>query len=598
MLNKYNEWLLRVRNLGLSNRIIITLLSISILTTVTEMFGIGILLPIFQFVKANGDISILSNDEGVWVYVVNFFNFFELQPTLVYLLAIGFSLFLLKQIFSYINTVYSFSISQKIMQDIRNRIFSSYIYANSSYHDGMLIGNLANIMVTEVNSAVRGSMVPVELAIYIIMLLGYTSLLFFISWEATVVSVIILLIASIFPQAWIKSTRKIGRKLVNSNTLLSEFLIHRMQSPKLVRLSGTEVAEINNFAGLIGVQKKHAIHIAILKARVEVVMEPVVIGIIMAFLYVSSTILLLPIEIIGIYLLIMMRLLPIVKGVISKWQTVQRYLGSIEVVENSLSEMKQSTEIDTGDISLTNVNNICFNNVSYSYKLSNYKTLNNISINIKANTTVAIVGPSGGGKSTLVDLLPRIRVPDYGTLSINNININKYTVSSLRRCISYVPQTPQIFDGTIKQHILYGKPKATYEEIIRASQMSGADEFIDILPNGYDTYVSEGATNLSGGQRQRLDLARALVKKSPILILDEPTSNLDAHSEKAFIRTLKGINSNNMTVIIISHRLHSILHSDQIIVLNNGSIEGIGTHKDLKVSNSWYSDAWKLQGEI
>ena len=207
-----------------------------------------------------------------------------------------------------------------------------------------------------------------------------------------------------------------------------------------------------------------------------------------------------------------------------------------------------------------------------------------------------MVGPSGSGKSTLIDLLLRLRIPTKGFIQVDNVDIQKYTLKSLRRIVSYVPQSPQIFDGTVKDHILYGKMNATDEDVLEAAKMAGAENFIRKLPQGFDSILGEDAVKLSGGQRQRLDLARALVKKSPVLILDEPTSNLDVESEEAFKRVLDKINKQtNTTIIIVTHRLASITNADKIIVLNRGEIDGSGTHLKLLSQGGWYVKAWNTQ---
>ena len=159
-----------------------------------------------------------------------------------------------------------------------------------------------------------------------------------------------------------------------------------------------------------------------------------------------------------------------------------------------------------------------------------------------------------------------------------------------------MPQNPQIFNGSVKNHIRYGNIKATDKDLFMAAKLAGANDFIDELPGKYDTLVGEDAINLSGGQRQRLDLARALIQKAPLLILDEPTSNLDADAEENFSKTLVQIaNETNTTIVIITHRLSGISKADQIIVLNKGKIENTGQHRELLASDGWYSSAWKKQ---
>ena len=597
--NKKNtfDWLKRAYGLGLNIRLISLLIFLSLLSTVTEIFGIGMFLPIFQFIRLEGEINALVSDSSFWQYVFSGFSYLNIEPSLLALLLISFAFFLGRQVFVYIRLVYKAAVTQSIVQALRNRMFNGYIEANTSYHDSIPVGNLVNVITTEVNAAVVGVMAPIELTVYVVMLIGYLVVLFALSWKMTLVSVVVLILASRIPNLWIKKSTQIGRKLVNANTLMSEFLVGRLRSPRLVRLSGTEIAEQNEFHQLTQKQRKHAVLGSILQARTEVAMEPVIIGLSLMFLYFSYTLLQLQIEVIGLYLVVALRLMPVVKGIILQWQSVQRFLGSIEVIENRLKVMKAAKEVDSGSKLLNELKeNIIFNKVSYRYLANDRDVLKNITIRFAAGTMTAVVGPSGSGKSTLIDLLPRLRLPTEGRIEIDGENVEKYKLKTLRQLISYVPQSPQIFDGTIKNHILYGKVDATDKELQEAAHLAGAKKFIDLLPLGFETLLGEDAIKLSGGQRQRLDLARALVSKAEILIFDEPTSNLDAESEELFKQVLTRIHKEtNITIIIVVHRLASIINADQIVVLNQGTVEDIGEHAELLKKKGWYSKAWKMQ---
>jgi len=597
--NKKNtfDWLKRAYGLGLNIRLISLLIFLSLLSTVTEIFGIGMFLPIFQFIRLEGEINALVSDSSFWQYVFSGFSYLNIEPSLLALLLISFAFFLGRQVFVYIRLVYKAAVTQSIVQALRNRMFNGYIEANTSYHDSIPVGNLVNVITTEANAAVIGVMAPIELMVYIVMLMGYLLVLFALSWKMTLVSVVVLILASRIPNLWIKKSTQIGRKLVNANTLMSEFLVGRLRSPRLVRLSGTEIAEQNEFHQLTQKQRKHAVLGSILQARTEVAMEPVVIGLSLMFLYFSYTLLQLQIEVIGLYLVVALRLMPVVKGIILQWQSVQRFLGSIEVIENRLKTMKESIEKDNGtDFIYKFKHSIIFDRVSYQYSTSRNDVLRNITIEFKAGDMTAVVGPSGGGKSTLIDLLPCLRLPTKGVIKIDGNRIEKYKLKSLRQLITYAPQFPQIFDGTVKNHILYGKNSATNKEIQDAILLSGVEEFINKLPKGLDTVLGEDAAKLSGGQRQRLDLARVLVRKSPILILDEPTSNLDAESEEKFKKVLTQIRKEtNTTIIVVAHRLATIADADRIIVLNHGEVEAIGAHAELLKQKGWYAKAWRMQ---
>jgi len=581
---------------GLTNRSILLLIGMSLLATATEMFGVGIFLPIFQFVRMQGDVTALVAESSVWRYLVDGFEWIGYPVSLVLLLLLSFSFFLARQVFTYLRLVYHSALSQRLIQRIRLRMFDRYLDSDSSFHDSLPTGNLVNAMTTEVNQAVLGIMAPIEMAVYLIMASGYLLILSALSWEMTLASFFVLLLASQVPKVWIRMSAHTGRRLANANTVMSSFLVGRLKSPRLVRLAGTEIAEKEEFNGLTLSQRKHAVFGSILQARTEVVMEPIVIGLSLIFLYFSYTVLQMQIEIIGLYLVVALRLMPVVKAIISQWQRIQRLSGSIEVIQNRLQLMEQSKELDTGSRMFSQFRTLRFDDVSYRYPAGQSNALDGVTLEFEFGKITALVGPSGSGKSTLIDLLPRLRVPQAGSIYVDHHPIGEYTLSSLRQAIAYAPQSPQIFDGSVSNHIRYGKYDATDEEIREAAKLAGADKFIGQLPDGYDTLLGEDAVNLSGGERQRLDLARALVRNASILILDEPTSNLDAESEEAFRQALRRIrNETETTIIIVAHRLASVVDADQIVVLNQGRVDAIGNHVELISQDGWYLDSWVLQ---
>lgn len=596
LFNKKN-WLSHAKNIGITTNIVILIVSLSLVATITELFGIGIFLPIFQFIRLEGDLNALIADSSVWRYLINVFTYFDLSPTLLILLLISFSLFLSRQLFIYIRIVYTQTIIEKIVQTQRNRLFHEYLNANSDYHDDVPVGSLVNIIMTEIDNAVYALMGPMGVMVYVIMLIGYLSLLFLLSWEMTTASVIILLIVSMIPRVWIKQSAQTGRKLVDANTLIAEFLVSRLRSPRLVVLSGTKSAEKKEFNSLTSLQRQHRVRKVTLSAKTTVSMDPIVIGLSLAFLYFSYTILHLQIEIIGLYLVIILRLMPVVQGIITKLQAIQGSLGSVEILEGRFDAMKKSLEKDMGTKDLDRLRkSILLSNVSYRYPSGINDSLKGVDVEFKANEVTAIVGPSGSGKSTLIDLLPCLRLPTKGLISIDGVNIKEFTLKSIRQMMSYVSQYPQIFNGTVKNHILYGKVNASDNEVLVAARLAGAEDFINQLPQGFYTVIGEDAIKLSGGQKQRLDIARALVRRAPILILDEPASNLDAASDKKFKEVITRIRKEtNTTVVIVSHRLKSISDSDNIIVLNQGIVESTGCHSELLGKNGWYAKAWKIQ---
>jgi subfamily B ATP-binding cassette protein MsbA len=236
---------------------------------------------------------------------------------------------------------------------------------------------------------------------------------------------------------------------------------------------------------------------------------------------------------------------------------------------------------------------IVFDQVFFSYDPKS-PVLSNINIKIKCGQRIGIVGPTGGGKSTIVSLIARFYDPTGGRVLIDGTDITDFRLDSLRGQIGYVLQDTALFYGSVRENIAYGRPTANEEEIINAARLSNAHDFIMEMPFGYDTIVGERGVTLSGGQRQRIGIARAVVRNSPILILDEPTAALDTESEKEVMEALENL-MQGRTVIIIAHRLSTIRDADKIIVLNKGMIVEEGTHDELIARGKMYSDLCKVQ---
>ncbi|MBQ7646749.1 MAG: ATP-binding cassette domain-containing protein, partial [Clostridia bacterium] len=228
-----------------------------------------------------------------------------------------------------------------------------------------------------------------------------------------------------------------------------------------------------------------------------------------------------------------------------------------------------------------------FKNVTFSYE-DGTNVLENVSFDVKAGQSIALVGPSGGGKTTLCSLIPRFYEVSKGRITIDGYDIKKVTLDSLRAAIGVVAQDVYMFSGSIKENIAYGKTDATDEEIIRAAELAGAHEFISELSDGYDTYVGERGVKLSGGQKQRISIARLFLKDPPILILDEATSALDNESERLVQKSLEAL-AKGRTTFTIAHRLTTITGADRILVLTENGIEESGSHEELMKKNGIYA---------
>ena len=238
---------------------------------------------------------------------------------------------------------------------------------------------------------------------------------------------------------------------------------------------------------------------------------------------------------------------------------------------------------------------IVFDHVAFAYDAGS-PVLREVSFHIKPGQMVGVVGPTGGGKSTIVSLIPRFYDPTAGKIQIDGVDIRDYKIQALRNHIGYVLQETVLFQGTIRENIAYGRAGATDEEIVNAAKLADVDEFVARLPNGYDSKVGERGDTLSGGQRQRIGIARAIIRNNPILILDEPTAALDTESESLVVRALEQL-TRGRTVITIAHRLSTIRNSDKIIVLKEGVVAEQGTHDELMNLGGVYAELYRVQFE-
>ena len=237
---------------------------------------------------------------------------------------------------------------------------------------------------------------------------------------------------------------------------------------------------------------------------------------------------------------------------------------------------------------------ITFEDVTLSYEGQINSALKGINLRIPHGKTTALVGPSGSGKSSILNLIPRFYDPDYGNVKIDNQDIKELTISSVRSSLALVSQEPVLFDMSIYDNILYGKPEASREEVINAAKAAAAHEFISELPKQYETIVGEKGYSLSGGQKQRISIARAFLKNAPILLLDEATSSLDTESEH-LVQNAISVLMKDRTTLVIAHRLSTIINSDQIIVLDSGSVAEIGTHEELLKKNGVYKKLYERE---
>jgi ABC-type multidrug transport system fused ATPase/permease subunit len=590
------KWRSELYRYGLTGKIIVLLMLIAIISTTVELISISVFLPLFETINPSVDAEHKNN---IIEYMDSIYSVIGLSITTEILLITTFFVFLVSKIILFIGQYaqsYYFGLTLK---KTRDRIMSLYLQVSPEYYDRVSIGYMTNCTTTELNAAVNGVMLPIKYLITLVSGIGGFIVLMLLSYKLTLLSLFMIFISILLPMRWVRATTQAGRKNSRYNSVIISFLLNRFRSPRLVRLSGTTTPEIFFFSALTEKQRRLTLSLHLLKARIDVFLEPVVIAVSLTMLYIALEVLNMPFSIIMLYLIIMVRMIPIVKNIMKQKQDINRARGPIESVNRIFDEMQKDVDKSKSNIaknmlidSIKEIYIISLKEVTYKYESSKFNALSNINLDFKRDTLTAIVGPSGSGKSTLIDIVSCFRAPTTGCIEINGVNSGYYSKSLLSLFVSFVPQDPQLFDGTIFSHISYGKGNATKEEVVSVAKLSGAYDFIMQLPGGFNYELLEGASNLSGGQRQRIDLARALLRDTSLLILDEPTSGLDAVSGNNFNKTIDKIkHTTTKTIIVISHNINHISHYEQIIVLESGVVTGVGNHNTLLSNNEWYKNA-------
>ena len=505
--------------------------------------------------------------------------------------------FVIKSISTYIIRIKTIKISFNIIKNIQILMADKILKSDTSFiiskHSGKFISNFTNdtqILLNVINGI---AITSVKEFVTLIALLG---LMFYQNWQLSILAIIMIPVAAFFSKKFGKRMKKFVNQSLQASEVFTKFLSEILKSTTVIKIFQKEDKELDNFKNVIEDRVEKMTQVERTRLGATPIMETIT-GIAIAIVVFAGGYLSIKDEIeVGSFFSFLTALM-------LAYQPV-RALASVNIgINEGLIAAKRIYELLDNQNNISNDpkknnlviknKNIAFENVSFIYP-DGTQALRNITFSIKGGSTIALVGKSGSGKSSFINLIPRFYNVSEGKISIDEQNINEVNLSSLRKEIALVSQETVLFDDTVEANIRYGRLDASKEEVLAASKNAAADEFIKELPNGYSTIIGENGVKLSGGQKQRISIARAMLKNSSIILLDEATSALDSESETKIKYAVDNL-IKNRTTIIIAHRLSTIKNANKILVLSDGNLVAEGTHNELIEKSELYKKLYNQE---
>ena len=526
--------------------------------------------------------------------------FLNKDKTLIYLIPLAIILaFSTKGISLYLAKILMIQISEEVKKMLQIDMLKSFINADTqiieSKHTGKYISNLSY----DVDQITR-MLAEAFLSIFKdgLTLIGLLTVMFFQNWKLSLIAIIMIPLATLIARKLGKRMGKVATEAQEKSGHLNRYFVDLFKNHKIIKIFQRENYENIRSEDYVNALKDKSIKIRSVYLRSTPIME-VLTGFMIALLIFYSGHLIISGELninnFFSFLAAMMLAYQPVKSLtkvniaISQGLSAAKRILPIIDIKNEIEKNVNSDEIKLTDGTIT------FENIDfYYYSNPDNQVLKNVSIKIKGGKMTALVGHSGSGKSTLLNMIPRIYNPTNGSIKIDNQDLSKFNLSSIRNQISIVDQNTTLFDDTVYNNILYAQPDASREEIFKAAKLSMSEEFIHNLENSYDTKIGENGVKLSGGEKQRLSIARAFLKKSRIILLDEATSSLDSDTEEKIQHAIEEL-IYNKTTIVIAHRLSTILNSDNIYVMEKGKILDSGKHEELLNKSIAYKNFYEKQ---
>ena len=525
--------------------------------------------------------------------------FIEQKQSLIYIIpALIVAAFAIKGASLYLAKVIMIRVSEEVRKDIQEDMFASLIKADTKLvdnkHSGKFVTNLTNDvgMITNLVSTAILNLFKDSLT-----LIGLLSVMFYQNWKLSLIAIVMIPLASVAARSLGKRIGKVTTQQMSKAGVLNSYLIEIFKNHKLTKIFQKEDYEKKRANEYIYDLKETSKKINEVFVRASPIMEFLTGVMIALLIFISAKLIAnneLQVSNFFSFLAAMMLAYQPVRSLATLNIAVQQGLSGAKRVLPIIDDIPEIQDKKGPQELILKNGEIKFEKVKFEYNGDQNQILNSVNLNIEGKKMTALVGHSGAGKSTILNLIPRFYNISGGDIKIDNQSIYDTTIYSLRKNISLVSQDTTLFDDTIRNNIAYADPFASEKNIKEAADYSYANEFINKLPDGFETIIGENGVRLSGGEKQRLSIARAILKKTPIILLDEATSSLDADTESKIQKAINFL-TKGRTTIVIAHRLSTILNSDKIYVIDKGSIVGEGKHESLLESSEIYKNFYEKQ---
>ena len=525
--------------------------------------------------------------------------FLDKDQSLIFIIPMAIILaFSAKGISLYFAKTTMISIAEEVKKQLQFDMVKSLINADlqqiQKKHSGKFISNLTYDVNHITDSLSTGVL---NLFKDGVTLIGLMTVMFFQNWKLSLIAIVMIPIASIVSKGLSKRMKKVTIEAQEKSGFLTTYLVELFKNHKLIKIFQKENYEKHRADEKLSQLKDKNKKIFIVFTRISPIMETLTGFIIAVLIFYSSKLVAkneLDINNFFSFLAAMMLAYQPIRGLSNLTMVFKQGLSAASRILPIIDKQNEIQDHDQAKDIFLNNGEIKFENVNFYYEKDEENVLNNINLIFEGGKMTSLVGHSGSGKSTILNLIPRFYDVQSGNITIDNQSIYKTKIKSLRNIISLVSQETTLFDDTIKNNIKYSVNDASDEDVIEAARKSYCEEFINNLPNKYETIIGENGVRLSGGEKQRISIARAMMKKSPIILLDEATSSLDAETESKIQNALK-ILTENKTTIVIAHRLSTILNSNNIYVLETGKIIASGKHDELINKSEIYKNFYEKQ---